>query len=176
MCVKQKAPEVFLRPVRMSDGMWLWFEKNAEWNWRWDREGKKVGLIEHWDWLKKTLRDLNKRFWAVEIGCKFCGRMLRAGAVRIEKFSKAAEMAEISVYILPAFQGRGIGQEAIKKACTQAFGAWDGLCVIRATVQMENAASLRAFHGAGFVHGGICDMTDGFVEMELWRTKKQPST
>jgi len=104
---------------------------------------KPVSALEHSDWYGLILRSETSRLYIIQYG------NLSIGQVRFE--SKDNTYAEISIFLLPSFTGRGLGVKAIINSCGLAFAFLpEGACIV-AYVRKNNVCSLRAFEKAGFM-------------------------
>jgi len=78
------------------------------------------------------------------------------------------ELAELNkLYLLPAMQGRGLGQEMLARAL--AIARERGCTDLRLRVNKGNARALRTYEGAGFriVDSLVADIGGGFVMDDL---------
>jgi RimJ/RimL family protein N-acetyltransferase len=73
------------------------------------------------------------------------------GHVRFDPVG-ASEVA-ITIYLIQAFTGRGLGVECIRAGCDQAWTRWPHSKIV-AHVRAENSAAQSAFRKAGFTSGG----------------------
>jgi RimJ/RimL family protein N-acetyltransferase len=89
---------------------------------------------EHEQWFKKALVDPKLTMWMVEVDGSI------GGIVRLLERDRAI----ISVALAPEQRGKGLGSQAIAKACAAHGGPIEALVVI------GNDASRRAFEKAGF--------------------------
>ncbi len=96
-----------------------------------------VSRMEHEQWFTEVLGP-NHLLWILEPD---------AGTVRIDLGSTSAWL---TIYLLPAFQGKGHGPDIIQEVCRRAFKEKPWLREIRAAVKDDNEKSLRAFTRAGF--------------------------
>ena len=120
---------------------------------------------EHRRWLDATLASPNRHLVIIEREGQACGQ-LRLD--RLEPSTDPEPLApwELSISLLPAAQGAGVGRRAIAAG---ALLAWvrRAAGAIRAAVHPENTASLRAFRSCGFVTAGRD--RSGFELLELRR-------
>lgn len=98
---------------------------------------RKVTWQEHQEWFSDVLNQKNHILLIVEPD---------AGVVRLDRHD---DFAVISIYLLPAFRGKGYGQALIQEACALGFMEWS-ITAVCADVRMENKASIKAFLRAGF--------------------------
>jgi len=98
---------------------------------------KRVTWSEHLKWLTNATTDDNTLLFIIEPN---------AGSVRIER---NRDNAIISIYLLPDFQGKGLGLDSIKEAIEASFKEWQ-LKEVVAFIQRHNARSLEVFKKAGF--------------------------
>lgn len=62
-------------------------------------------------------------------------------------------VAEVSVYVAPAAQGRGVGRSLLERLCTESEAA--GLWTLQAQILVENAGSLALHERCGFRRVGV---------------------
>lgn len=100
---------------------------------------ESFSYIGHKAYFQRKVKDKDCFFYIVVVEGE------RAGVVRVE----LAYKWYIHIALLPRFQGRGIGTEAIK-AATQAARV-NIRCPIYAEILENNAASIAAFKKAGYM-------------------------
>ncbi|HEV7804262.1 MAG TPA: GNAT family N-acetyltransferase [Solirubrobacteraceae bacterium] len=100
-----------------------------------------VPAADHAAWLERRLADPGCRLWIVEHDG------LPAGQVRAERAADGD--AEIHIALAPSRRGRGLASATLRLAVQQARRELAVGSVV-ARVKADNAASLRAFAGAGF--------------------------
>lgn len=134
-----------LRPVVESDCELLWYWANDEAARTASFDARPIAWGEHVSWFRERLNDGRSRIYVIETA---------DGPVGVVRFALAAPSeAVVSVNIAAAARGRGLGPEALRRACALVFEA-DAISVVTAYIKPDNAASLRAFEHAGFVHAG----------------------
>lgn len=99
---------------------------------------RPVEKAEHDAWFSDVLTGTNIKLWILEPD---------AGTVRLDLGS---QMAWLTIYLLPEFQGKGHGTEIIRAACKLGFKESPWLREIRAAVHADNDKSIKAFTKAGF--------------------------
>ena len=119
---------------------------------------KKVSYAEHQAWFERTLQGVNRLFWIV--GDDF-------GTVRVDR---NGPQGHISIYLLPEFQGKGIGIRALQEAISAAFDQWKDVRYLTAFIRTENNTSTRAFGKAGFEQiPATTQCPEGHKEFRVWR-------
>jgi len=103
---------------------------------------KSVSALEHSDWFGLILRSTNCRLFIILLDNKPIGQ------VRFEMNEK--NHAEISIFLITGFTGRGLGVVSINQGCMLAFASLQEASCIVAFVRKNNVGSLRAFEKAGF--------------------------
>jgi RimJ/RimL family protein N-acetyltransferase len=111
-----------------------------------------VAADEHAEWLSRTLRDPERRLYIV------VASEHDVGQVRLDR--RTAQEAELSVDLLRASRGRGLGREAIRLGREAAHEL--GVTTVIAEIKPENVASQAAFASAGFTESA---RSDARVEM-----------
>jgi RimJ/RimL family protein N-acetyltransferase len=100
-----------------------------------------VGWEEHKAWFEKTILGNSRRMFIV------LDREDPIGQIRFDR--KDLRECVVSVYLLQAFTGRGLGVQAIRKGCAAIFEVWD-VDRVMACVRLDNQASRSAFLKSGF--------------------------
>ncbi|MEI8292957.1 MAG: GNAT family protein [bacterium] len=103
---------------------------------------RAVDPVEHSKWFAKTLLSEKKRLFVV------LWNDVPIGQIRFE--IQEPRQAEISVFLVKQFTGRGLGVTTISEGCKLAFVAFPIIDCIVAFVRETNLYSLRAFFKAGF--------------------------
>jgi len=103
---------------------------------------KPVGALEHSDWFGLILRSKNCRLFIILLND------VPIGQVRFE--IKENNYAEISIFLITGFTGKGLGVISIIKSCGLAFASFPEASCIVAFVRRNNVFSLGAFRKAGF--------------------------
>ena len=130
-----------LRPARADD-------EEIIYRWRNLPEIIELGLRhcavereEHRIWFERTLRAVDRELFIIEVAGK------AAGTVRYD-FDEFGQ-AEISIYLVPPYKGRGFGTQALTQSLPETF-VKRRLHTIRATVLRGNERSLAFFHSLDF--------------------------
>jgi RimJ/RimL family protein N-acetyltransferase len=103
---------------------------------------KSVSSLEHSDWFGLILRSTNCRLYIILLD------NYPIGQVRFE--NNKNDHAEISIFLITGFTGRGLGVVSINQSCRLAFTSFQEASYIVAFVRKNNVGSLRAFEKAGF--------------------------
>jgi perosamine synthetase len=113
-----------------------------------------VGREEHGIWFRETLRSLDRELFVIEVGGQ------AAGTVRYD-FDVLGQ-AEISIYLVPSYTGRGFGTQALAQSLPETF-VKRHVRTIRATVRRGNERSLAFFHSLGFREAETNSVSDTLV-------------
>jgi UDP-2,4-diacetamido-2,4,6-trideoxy-beta-L-altropyranose hydrolase len=146
--------QVTLRPATDRDAGLLIEWRNDPDAIRFSVTGRGVTPDEHRHWLSARLADPSTRLWIAEQGGT------PVGQVRVDM---AAGTGTVSVGIAPAHRGRGIGS-AVLQAMVIEIERETVARELRAIVNADNPASIRAFERAGFHRGGRDE--PGFLVLE----------
>ena len=122
----------------------------------------KVTWVEHQAWFEGKLADRNCLMLIVQKDAQPIGQ------VRFDKQADGGSM--ISVYLLEAHVGTGLGVDAIRQGCRQAAQAL-GTPRILACVREENLPGQKAFAKAGFQRAAGAACPEGHVAMLLDSTR-----
>lgn len=138
--------EVSVRPAEIDDGEFVWACRNDPEARAVSRSVEAIPLTDHLAWFARRLQRPETRFLIVEADGE------RAGYVRLERGDTETE---ISVALAPEARGKGVGSAAIRAAAQ--VEATESGATIAAYVKNDNAASLSAFHRAGFSDDSVSD-------------------
>lgn len=98
------------------------------------------------------------------------------GAGGFNNLSKQHRKAEVGLWLLPDYWGKGYMQEAMPAICDYGFSQLN-LHRIEGFVETENTASKRALDKLGFTHEGTmkdCEMKDGkFISLDVYAIFEQ---
>jgi isopropylmalate/homocitrate/citramalate synthase/RimJ/RimL family protein N-acetyltransferase len=93
------------------------------------------------------------------------------GAVMLHSFDWRRDTCEIGYWVLPEARGRGVSARAARLLAVWAIESL-GMHRVEATVDFDNAASLRSIEGAGFVREGrlraVAHPHRGRVDQEIF--------
>ena len=103
---------------------------------------RPVNAVEHAEWFVRTLKSESRCLFIVLFN------NLPIGQIRFE--IGQCNHAEISVFLLNEYTGKGLGVKVIVDGCKLAFDAFPVAGCIIAFVRENNITSLRAFLKAGF--------------------------
>ncbi|MBX3430882.1 MAG: GNAT family N-acetyltransferase [Hyphomonadaceae bacterium] len=135
------APGIVLRPLIPTDAAALFIALSDPDVQLYRRAPAHTALFETQAYIADTLAK-SRAAWAITIeGSEALGRL----ALRVPQ----PDTGEFGIVIRAAAQGRGLGLKAIQLAEDFAFGDV-GVRVLRANIDIENAASRGLFARAGF--------------------------
>lgn len=137
-----------LRPATQADCATLFQWRNLSELIALSGSGRSVTWEEHCAWFSRLLDPERHLSFIVE------HQGQATGNVRLDRIGTRAR---ISIYLLTAHTGRGIGVPAIRAGCAFARRAWPDIDAIEALVQPANTRSLAAFERAGFERAGDAD-------------------
>lgn len=145
-----------VRPANTEDApdVWHWrYFGNAS---RYFRNPVSVPLDQHLSWFEAALAMPDRWLLIVEKD----GQPVTH--VRLDRDAAALDMAEVSIYMNPAYRGKGLATPALLAALS--FAQREGLHRFRAQAHQDNIASIGLFTKAGFV---IIGQDDAFVDLAL---------
>lgn len=148
------AVQVTLRRATVSDGPLLMVWRNDPVVIRYSITRRGVTPAEHLEWLAARLSDPDRCFWIAEEGGT------PVGQVRVDL---DRGVGTVSIVIASDHRGRGVGS-AVLRAMLVEMADGRRASRLRAEVEQENSASLRAFERTGFVRQGLRE--GGFVVFE----------
>jgi UDP-2,4-diacetamido-2,4,6-trideoxy-beta-L-altropyranose hydrolase len=119
--------------------VWLW--RNDEATRAASFDTAPISFETHQPWFHESLQRPDRHMYIVLADGH------EAGVVRLDV---ADAIGTVSIYLSPAWRGRGIGPSALAALESIAFGPL-GLRRIEARVKADNGASLAAFQKAGFI-------------------------
>ncbi len=134
--------DISLRPATPEDAERLFAWRNLPEIVALGTTQRPVTWEEHAAWFAQTLRSESRLLRFILHG----GQPI--GQVRFDREDSAS--CRVSIYLLPAFTGLGLGVTALQQACAEVFREWD-VAEIHAWIRADNRRSLSAFARAGFV-------------------------
>jgi UDP-2,4-diacetamido-2,4,6-trideoxy-beta-L-altropyranose hydrolase len=148
-------PVLKVRSASFSDmhDVWLW--RNVGVTLSHYRSKAAPSLASHAAWFRAALDDSRRWMAIVEVD------KVPAAHVRFDRVYDRAGLAEVSIYLNPAFRGRGLGRHVLRAAIAEARNR--DLTCFCAEAHTANGASRRIFADAGFREIG---MRECFVQME----------
>ncbi len=130
---------VSLRLAEAADEKWLLDLQKIPETRRYARNAAVPTAAEHAAWMKRTLENPDVLLMIVDVNGE------PAGMLRLDKRKASARSFEVSIAVLPAFQGRGVAVASLNLG--------RALCVdarIDASVLPQNTASQALFRRAGY--------------------------
>lgn len=125
--------------------------------------GRTVSRDEHVAWFARALQDEACLMWKIVV------REEPVGQVRFDVCRETGARAVVTIFLLPAWSGRGMGRIAFRKALSALAARRPGVDVVVADVVADNAGAMRFFASLGFVPIGTCDAVDGRTLTRLER-------
>lgn len=160
--VRTTSESVVRRAVEMDEEPLLRW-RNEPWVVALGTSQRTVTAAEHHLWFAETLRQQERELFLIEIGGK------PAGMVRYDL--GANDTAEISIYLMPPFPGKGHGRTAFLETAPSIFTRRK-VHTITARVLSGNERSLEFFRRLGFVS---VSTTSGIHNLALARPAVQHS-
>lgn len=133
---------VRLRRARLDDLERVFAWRNDPWIISRSTSLRAVTREEHKTWFQNCLADCNRLMLIIEAGG------VAIGQLRFDR--SGTEVCVVTVYLMEAFSGKGLGIEAIHQGCVLVFREWPDLEEIIACVRDDNAVGQAAFRKAGF--------------------------
>ncbi len=124
------------------DDVWAW--RNAESTRQFSLNSAPLNLESHRLWFDAVLRDRDRDLLIAEDG---------SGPIGVGRFDVASHGASISVYLVPARRGQGLGSSLITAAVHWIREYRPTVHRILAEILPRNLPSIRAFERAGFRPG-----------------------
>jgi len=132
---------ISLRPATAADVSRLFEWRDADETRRFFFDPAPLERHIHEQWLRETLARGDRRLLIGET---------RDGPVGVLRFDLLNDEAEISVYLVPGRQGRGLGTDLLRVGVAWAQQALPGIDRLTARIHPDNLASHRAFAKSGF--------------------------
>ena len=160
-------PNVSLRPLERSDlhfvhvlnnnrsVMGYWFEEPYE------------SFVELEELYRKHIHDQSERRFIVEHASADDHSHERVGLVELVEIDHLHRRAEFLIMISPDFQHRGFAKAATRSAINYAFRVLN-LYKLYLLVDVDNAAAIKVYEGAGFKREGI--LVDEFFSDGRYRS------
>lgn len=131
-----------LRPATLADRQMIYMWRNDPWIVSLGQTRSQVSWTEHCRWFETVLaRNCHALFVIETVDHQ------PMGCVRFDRF---ADAADVSIYLMKSFVGKGFGTIALSESCVLATRKWPDLAVFRAVIRPDNAASIRVFQKVGF--------------------------
>jgi len=153
------SPAASLRPAGLSDRAAVFAWRNDPFIVSLSASRRTVSWDEHVAWYDRVIAADAHLLLIVE------HEGAGIGTVRFDREGEAAAL--VTIYLLQAFVGRGLGTPVLREACQIAFRRWPAVSGLEARIQAGNARSIRAFEKAGFRQVPSGDL--GEVRMETFR-------
>lgn len=134
------AMRIVVREVAPSDEGLLLVWRNDPWIVALGATGRTVTSAEHATWFQQTLRRTTTLLYIIEANDVPCGSM---------RFDVHENVAEVSIFLLEAWIGQGIGTKAFLSALLRCRAERPGVKVV-ASVVRANDRSLAFFEKLGF--------------------------
>jgi RimJ/RimL family protein N-acetyltransferase len=131
-----------LRPATSGDTRDVFAWRNDPWIVSLGSTRRTVAWEEHAAWFSRVLADPRRLLFICE---DEGGAGL--GTTRLDVVDDAR--ADVTIYLLREFTGRGLGVRALVQAASEGFARWP-IRAIHAHIRADNAASRSAFAKAGF--------------------------
>ncbi len=132
-----------IRGARLSDGDLLLRWRNDPFIVALGSLRRTVTPEEHVRWFADALASGDRALYIIESDGEPIGQM---------RFDRLGESAVISIYVLEAWTGKGLGVVALRAGCGAIFERWDIRRVV-AHVRGDNRAGAAGFMKAGFAEG-----------------------
>ncbi|MDA8164128.1 MAG: bifunctional GNAT family N-acetyltransferase/class I SAM-dependent methyltransferase [Desulfobacteraceae bacterium] len=136
-----EAAVINLRSLAEGDQELLFAWRNDPWIVERSTSRRLVSWPEHRAWCGEVLSSPLHLAFVITIDGE------EAGLVRFHRTDP--DQAEVSIYLIERFTGRGWGVAVLRRACALAFAEWP-IRSVRAHVRSDNAPSCSAFTRAGF--------------------------
>ncbi|WUR13030.1 UDP-2,4-diacetamido-2,4,6-trideoxy-beta-L-altropyranose hydrolase [[Empedobacter] haloabium] len=137
------ADSLTLRRATMADCDDIHAWRNAEAIRRVSGDTRPVALEAHREWFAKVLTDTERVLLLGEIDGRAAG---------VLRYDRSGAQATVSVYLTPAYLGKGIGPALLAQGSAWVARHWPGVDTIEAVIRPDNLASSAAFASAGYRH------------------------
>lgn len=129
-----------LRMVQIEDAELIFKWRNDDWIISKGSQNRRVTWEEHSAWFSNLLQNPSSAMFIIMFGDDAIGQV---------RFISVNGIAEVSVYLLQAYTGRGYGAQILQKACQAAFENLDINCIV-AYILVGNTQSKKVFEKANF--------------------------
>ena len=135
--------EIKIRKAEEGDIDFLFLLRNQPSTYQYAKNAKPVELPEHLAWVKPVIEgETEKNLFVLEVDGD------KAGQVRID-VSEEQDQGEISISLMPAFQGKGIAKVALDIAMDK-MKKERGIKLYTAQIHQDNIPSQKLFEKMGF--------------------------
>lgn len=135
---------LLLRSVTMDDASLLFQWRNHPSIRAVSHQQAPLVYHEHEAWLTQSLDNPNRLLWIA------MQDQQPVGMIRYDRDTSDMTKVEVSLYLAPDMQGKGLGQRLLYAGEQQLHQTWRNVCFINADVLPSNAASLTLFERAGY--------------------------
>ncbi|WP_181259243.1 UDP-2,4-diacetamido-2,4,6-trideoxy-beta-L-altropyranose hydrolase [Pseudoduganella armeniaca] len=132
-----------LRRATLADRDDIHAWRNAEAIRRVSGDTRPVALEAHREWFAKVLSDPERVLLVGEIDGRAAG---------VLRYDRNGAQVTVSVYLTPAYLGKGIGPALLAQGTAWVARHWPGVDTIEAVIRPDNVASSAAFASAGYRH------------------------
>lgn len=137
--------KIHLRETNSTDCE-LYFEvRNHPVNRSLSTNTQEIDLAAHQIWFSRKLLQRQNHYFTILLD------QFPVGYVRLDH--RIDNFREVSIALLPEFQGKKIGQSALILVTEMAKS--NGLCPLLAYIKSENLSSVRIFNAAGFLKSEV---------------------
>ena len=129
-----------LRMVQIEDAELIFKWRNDDWIISKGSQNRRVTWEEHNAWFSNLLQSPDSAMFIIMFGDDAIGQV---------RFISVNGIAEVSIYLLQAYTGRGYGAQILRKACQAAFDNLDIKGIV-AYILVGNSQSKKVFEKANF--------------------------
>ena len=130
-----------LRAAASTDMERVFVWRNALETRRYANDGSEVGWDTHVRWFTEALASPTRHLLIAEAGDE---------AVAVLRYDVEDEQAEVSVYLVPGFAGRGLGRRVLEAGNVWVSETLPAVRRLLATILPDNIASRKSFSAVGF--------------------------
>lgn len=134
---------ITLRPANPDDSDFVWRLRSDPRIYAFSGNPQPINWSIHKAWFERILVDPARHLFIADHTDE------RIGFVRLDATARPA-VADVSIAVDPALQGRGYGQHILRYAIEEASAA--GFTTVIGTVNRGNKRSMGLFQASGFVH------------------------
>ena len=148
---------IVLRRATRGDASSLFEWRNAPETRRYACDSRQIAWKDHMNWLEVTLKRADRHLLIGEKGrCP----------IGVLRYDILGEIAEVSVYLVPGFHGKGLGSALLKAGNIWAGHHLTETAILRARILPENIISRKAFAKAGYLE------SEGFFEYPVHANRR----
>jgi len=159
-CMWLMSQPLKLRKATMNDAEFVWHCRHDDQAWKFNKNATPISLESHIEWFGDFMKNPDRDMFIASSAEE--GEPKEFGYIRFDRLHEDPSQVEISLSLIGAARGQGLGRMLIAESVRKA--AHLGVNVLIAVVHQGNATSRRAFEACGF---HVADQSGSFITL-VW--------